>query len=170
MTPKEKREYDKQYYRDNQEECRQYNREYHLNHAANIRSRKKRHRLNNIEKELQREANNRSNNREKIRDNNKRYYVKNKERVLKRKKINNLKKYGLSVEEMRRLYISQGGLCPICENKLEKRSRAAIDHNHTTGQIRQLLCRTCNLLIGQCKENVSILSRAIEYLNKWSKP
>lgn len=42
-----------------------------------------------------------------------------------------------------------------------------IDHNHHTGQIRDVLCCDCNLMIGRAKENVAILREAIFYLEKW---
>ena len=39
-----------------------------------------------------------------------------------------------------------------------------IDHNHVTGKVRGILCKSCNLLIGNAKDNVDILKSAIVYL------
>jgi hypothetical protein len=45
----------------------------------------------------------------------------------------------------------QNGLCPICDRnlyKLKTRDRC-LDHNHTTGRIRAVLCRSCNAIEGK---------------------
>ena len=54
--------------------------------------------------------------------------------------------------------------CGICNQFLTK---PYIDHNHTTGKIRMLLCHHCNTLLGMAKENTEILENAIKYLNKF---
>lgn len=41
-----------------------------------------------------------------------------------------------------------------------------IDHNHTTGEVRGLLCSNCNTILGLCNDNIIILQSAISYLNK----
>jgi len=45
---------------------------------------------------------------------------------------------------------SQGYKCAICQLDLkeEQPSNQHVDHNHTTGKIRGVLCRSCNLLEG----------------------
>jgi hypothetical protein len=43
----------------------------------------------------------------------------------------------------------------------------AVDHDHETGQVRALLCSTCNIMIGHAQDDVSILARAIQYLSEW---
>lgn len=56
--------------------------------------------------------------------------------------------------------------CAICENFLtEERKGTHIDHNHNTNEVRGLLCNNCNHLIGNSKESVDILNKAIIYLN-----
>jgi hypothetical protein len=66
-----------------------------------------------------------------------------------------LLKYGLSLEDYTRLLVVQRGICPICERPLNLRGgkgagdRLVIDHHHTTGQVRGLLCARCNLVVGQ---------------------
>lgn len=49
-----------------------------------------------------------------------------------------------------------------------KPTRLSRDHNHETGQWRDFLCRSCNALVGMCKEDVNILASAIRYLEKWN--
>lgn len=86
-----------------------------------------------------------------------------------KKKVRELKlKYGLTLDQVKHMWISQSGSCAICKTVFEKRSDMRVDHNHTTNEVRQLLCNSCNTLLGLCYENPLILSSAIDYLNKWN--
>jgi hypothetical protein len=74
------------------------------------------------------------------------------------------------------MFVSQGGLCAICgkpESKKDKRTgkikRLCVDHNHSTGQVRQLLCAQHNLAIGNIQEDPKIAIKLAEYLIQWSK-
>ena len=78
-----------------------------------------------------------------------------------------LKNYGLSVLAFKHKVEEQQGLCAIC---LKKPTKLAVDHNHYTGDLRDLLCNECNTGLGFFKENTVILQRAILYLNKHKKP
>lgn len=70
-------------------------------------------------------------------------------------------KYGITLEEYDLMYSNQKGRCAICN---EKKSKLCIDHNHTTGEIRGLLCKQCNHAIGLLKEKITSLRSAISYL------
>lgn len=63
------------------------------------------------------------------------------------------------------MYAKQGGRCAICENNLEI-DKLNVDHCHTTNKIRGLLCDQCNYGLGNFKDNVSTLTKAIKYLNE----
>ena len=78
------------------------------------------------------------------------------------------KKYGLTVEGRKELLISQNHKCAICgiDEVEAKRGKLLVDHNHETGQVRELLCHNCNVLIGHCKESEDILLKSIQYLRK----
>ena len=54
-------------------------------------------------------------------------------------------KYGLSSSEYQDLVKSQGGLCAICKTDTLK---LHVDHCHTTGKVRGLLCSGCNTAVG----------------------
>jgi len=73
-------------------------------------------------------------------------------------------RYGITQKEYDGILLKQNGVCAICErtNKLPK--PLYIDHNHTTGKIRGLLCATCNSGIGSFEDNILLLSKAITYL------
>ena len=76
-----------------------------------------------------------------------------------------LKKYGLTFEDYKVLFDSQRGVCAICKEP-QLVGRLCVDHCHTTGVVRGLLCFTCNFLIGQAKDNKTILEAAIRYLER----
>ena len=72
-------------------------------------------------------------------------------------------KYDITQEEYARMYEEQGGRCKICG---AKKDVLHVDHCHTTGKVRGLLCRHCNVGIGQMRDNVEILRSAITYLQE----
>lgn len=73
--------------------------------------------------------------------------------------------YGITRAEYLDMFSKQNGCCKICgSHQLEHSKRLAVDHCHTTGKIRGLLCQPCNLMLGGSKDNVSTLLRAITYL------
>ena len=80
-------------------------------------------------------------------------------------------KYGITLEDYNNKLKEQGDVCAICKSdKPGGNGDFYVDHNHTTGQVRGLLCHWCNFMIGQSRENPEILSAGIDYLKKWSNP
>lgn len=78
-------------------------------------------------------------------------------------------KFGITEEQYDKMLADQGGCCAICKssNSGNKRSsRLSIDHCHSTGKIRGLLCSSCNKAIGLMKDSQDILVSAISYLNR----
>lgn len=63
------------------------------------------------------------------------------------------------------LTIRQGGLCAICESEQSDR-KFAIDHDHTTGHIRGLLCGRCNTMLGFAHDSITTLTAAIQYIER----
>lgn len=100
------------------------------------------------------------------------YYQTDKYKISKRNS-KYLAMYGVSLEQYNEMLNSQKGVCAICHNpetvlgKDKKIKNLSIDHCHSTGNVRGLLCNSCNNLIGRCDDNVSILQNAISYLNKY---
>lgn len=75
--------------------------------------------------------------------------------------------YGITWERYEEMYTAQGGKCLICS---EQKDRLAVDHCHSSGRVRGLLCRNCNVAIGMLGDNPDLVRRALLYLapGTWS--
>lgn len=74
-----------------------------------------------------------------------------------------LRSFGLTEESYAALLEQQQQRCAICQQVV---SKPYIDHDHSTGKVRGLLCSNCNFGLGQFKDNPSYLDAAISYLVK----
>lgn len=70
--------------------------------------------------------------------------------------------YNLTHEDYIQMLQGQQGLCAICFKA--PKTRLHVDHNHTTGAVRGLLCFQCNAGIGHFQEDLRALNQAIKYL------
>lgn len=70
-------------------------------------------------------------------------------------------KYGMSLDDYAKLSDLQDGKCGIC-HKTPK--RLFVDHDHTTGVVRGLLCSDCNTGLGMFKDNLNNVQNAAIYL------
>ena len=108
---------------------------------------------------------------------NRRYYEKNRERIIKQngeyKKKNpqvgrkhHLKKnYGITPEDFDRMMEEQDGKCALCG--VEPQSKALhVDHCHTTGKVRGLLCGGCNRVLGFLEARPGWHLAAQQYLHE----
>lgn len=75
-----------------------------------------------------------------------------------------LKRYGISVAVYEAMLRHQHGLCALCCGLRQGNESLAVDHDHNTGRVRGLLCRSCNAGLGQFGDKVPMLHRAIAYL------
>ena len=79
-------------------------------------------------------------------------------------------KYGLTEMSLRDRMDEQKGCCSICRRSLDHDGKTFhVDHCHTTGLTRGLLCCKCNHLLGHADDSVDTLYRSIFYLTHWSK-
>ena len=82
------------------------------------------------------------------------------------------KRYGITVEEYESMAKAQNYLCAICERpetKLRKDGTVmilSVDHDHLTGQVRDLLCSKCNILLGFLETGNVTFSQLIHYIKK----
>ena len=98
----------------------------------------------------------------------KREKIRNKERVDNgEKRAYHLKAtYGITPEKYDEMLAAQGGVCAICksEDTKHKSDKFSIDHNHSTGEVRGLLCSPCNTGLGLFGDSVDTLMGAASYL------
>jgi len=93
-------------------------------------------------------------------------YLQNREQILaKMQEDKCLKKYGITLQERRRLLEEQGHKCanPGCGRTVVK---GHLDHNHETGAVRGILCSQCNMVLGLVQENIDRLLGLTQYLQK----
>lgn len=74
--------------------------------------------------------------------------------------------FGISEEDYEQLLVKQNGACAICEESAfsDMTKRLSIDHCHTTGKVRGLLCGRCNRGLGLFKDSSGTMLRAVAYL------
>jgi hypothetical protein len=74
------------------------------------------------------------------------------------------KKYGLTPEQFNIKNETQTGLCMLC-NELNQNGRdLCVDHDHETGNVRDLLCTRCNRGLGMFKDSPELLEKAAAYI------
>lgn len=89
-------------------------------------------------------------------------YMKNKTR-----RLHILQNYNLTLNDFDVLLNSQDNKCAICESKEPKgKGNFHIDHDHQTGKVRGLLCHKCNTGIGLLNDDIALLNKALQYLEK----
>lgn len=71
--------------------------------------------------------------------------------------------YNITQIEFEKMLIEQDFKCAICKKETE----LSVDHNHSTGEVRELLCGNCNRALGLFEENRRIIQAAKEYLERW---
>lgn len=141
-----RRDYEKQYAKDNEEKIKAYKEVYLKEH------------------------------KEEIKEQRKKYVEANREKVTKYLRVWHLKKcYKLTLEQYNKILESQDFRCLGCLLSVEELGRPlTVDHDHnccpgakSCGKcIRGLLCSSCNVALGRLKDNVQTLKRLIKYLTK----
>lgn len=86
----------------------------------------------------------------------------------KKKTYYRLRGYGLTQIQYDSIFLGQNGLCAICNKPPdgERWKKLCIDHDHSTGQVRGLLCSTCNTALGKFQDSQELLQKAIDYLKQ----
>lgn len=72
--------------------------------------------------------------------------------------------YGLPPGTYGILYSFQGGTCAGCRRARGISKKLAVDHDHSTGRVRGLLCSTCNRLLGHFRDDPETFLRLAAYL------
>lgn len=74
--------------------------------------------------------------------------------------------YGITEIQYNELLKSQNEVCAICHKPEtgKRNKRLCVDHNHSTGKIRGLLCNKCNVILGQYNDDKEVFLRIYSYL------
>ncbi len=75
------------------------------------------------------------------------------------------RKYGITLEDYERLLSAQNGVCSICGRR-DRNKGLAVDHDHRTGLVRDLLCGRCNPAIGFLQEDPVLARKMAAYLER----
>lgn len=142
-----------------------YSREWRKNNKDKVAASSKKARIKNRDKILECQRKWLIKNKEKHIKNSKLWYQNNKDRV----RDNQLKRqFGISLEEYNKILDNQSGVCHLCGGGPDVKSKKlAVDHDHETGKIRALLCRGCNVGIGNLKDDFNLLRKAADYIEKF---
>lgn len=75
-------------------------------------------------------------------------------------------RHGITLEQYEAMLTAQDHKCAICLRYPEDNLKNPwhVDHDHSTGKVRGILCHSCNTALGNFKDDVHLLMRAVEYL------
>ena len=144
-----RRDYEKQYAKDNADKIKAYREIYLKEHEDKIKKQAKEYR---------------DSHKDQIHVYQKEHQVKNR---MRKRAYWTLKRYGITVEYFEQMFEKQKGCCLGCgihQDDLKKSLN--IDHDHSTGKVRGLLCNPCNLLLGRIEKDIKVARRLIRYILK----
>ena len=142
--------YNQQYRKDNKEWFSAYHKQYSIDHKEEMKATRLRYNIKNRKKIAKKS----------------REFAQNNPDIIFARYLKTT--YNMSVEDYEKRLRRQGGTCYICRNtedERKQRRRLSIDHNHTTGEVRGLLCSKCNIGLGCFRDNPDLLIKASKYLS-----
>lgn len=81
------------------------------------------------------------------------------------------RRFGITIEDYNKMYKEQEGKCLCCgAHESYNGHRLAVDHCHTTGKVRALLCKNCNSALGHVKENKETTLNLAKYIETICEP
>lgn len=76
-------------------------------------------------------------------------------------------RYGITLERFNEMLAEQGGGCAICGARDNGDGRVLyVDHCHKSEKVRGILCHHCNAGIGHFRDDIGLILKAIEYLQR----
>jgi hypothetical protein len=102
------------------------------------------------------------------------YRAKHSERIRAEKRRDHLRReYGIAPEVYDRMAKEQDSLCYICKKpqthyQNKRPVRLYVDHCHSSGIVRRLLCNNCNAMLGYAQDSPAILRQAAKYIEELS--
>jgi hypothetical protein len=102
-------------------------------------------------------------------DSTKKWAEKNKQRVAENaRKRHLMTKFGITLDEYDEMLERQDQKCFICgcdaKSPRVKQKNFCVDHDHKTGDVRKILCDSCNLILGNADDDIELLKKCINYL------
>ena len=87
------------------------------------------------------------------------------------------RKYGITYRQVIQKLVAQDFRCAACHEEFvetvlvdgRRRDGYNLDHNHTTKEVRDLLCMRCNRVVGAVKDRVDVAQGILDYLTRWRK-
>lgn len=159
MNPDEQKEYQRQHYLKNREKKLAYSKAKYAENPQKVIARAALYQSSHPEVARRKWKKYEASHPEKMKEKQKKRYANNKEYFY---DWHLKSKYGITILEYKELRDSQNGKCLICR----KKKILVVDHDHTTGKVRGLLCHACNTSLGFMEENISSFENAIEYLKE----
>ncbi len=77
--------------------------------------------------------------------------------------------FGVTFDEVLLKLEKQNGVCAICSKVLDSLTRGTkphLDHDHSNGMIRDVLCSRCNNVLGYVGENIELLMKFVSYIQR----
>ena len=181
-TEKVKKQH-KKYAAENEASIKEVKRRYDITHKKERSDAAKVRHIKNREHDLETQKKYYKNNKDYVLGKTRKYQKENKEHIAQMKKqfSNNnpelmrhrwkkaelMRQYGITMEQYNDIYNQQEGCCAICGiHQNDLKYTLHVDHDHTTGMVRGLLCKKCNTGIGQFSDSSDLLKLALNYLLK----
>lgn len=76
----------------------------------------------------------------------------------------NYERWGMTLEQFKAVLADQKWACWICWRTFGERLRPVIDHDHSTGKMRGILCGSCNVALGMVRDDPRVIRRMLKYL------
>tara|TARA_X000001382_G_scaffold115771_1_gene94700 strand:- start:1573 stop:1941 length:369 start_codon:yes stop_codon:yes gene_type:complete len=85
------------------------------------------------------------------------YVEKNRDKIKEKRLMN---QYGIDLMIYNQMLKNQNRCCKICNRRVD----LVVDHNHKTGDVRGLLCGSCNKALGLLQDNKQVIRNMYNYL------
>ena len=83
------------------------------------------------------------------------------------------RKFGITLEQYNEMLVKQNGVCAMCDQPETVKSHhtgevryLAVDHDHTTGKIRGLLCFRCNTMLDHFDKDINKINAVLAYIKE----